>query len=127
MNDPNPSLYDRVGGADGVERLIDAFYTEVLADAQLAPFFRDAEVPKLKAMQREFFAAALDGPSSYTGRPLAHAHHGRGIKPSHIGAFVHHLFTTLEGFDLTEAERDAIIARINTYADEITGGAGLDG
>ena len=122
-----PNLYERVGGEDGIAKLVDAFYVEVLADPELAPFFTDVAIEKLLNMQRELFAAALDGPVNYTGRPLAHVHHGMGIKPSHMARYVGHLLSTLEGFDLDDGDRDDIISRINIYADEIMGGAGLDG
>ena len=123
----NESLYERVGGEAGVERLVTAFYAAVLADPKLAPFFREVAIDKLKRMQREFFTAALDGPATYSGRPIAHVHHGRRIKASHMGRFVGHLLNIIEDYGLTEAERDGIISRINIYADEILGGGGLDG
>jgi hemoglobin len=110
-----------------VERLIEQFYALVLGDPELEPFFRSTSIGKLRRMQRTFFAAALGGDVEYSGRPIAHAHHGLGIKASHLARFIAHLRKTLEGFDLTERDQQDIIDRINTYADEIVGGGGLDG
>ena len=62
-----------------IAEVIDDFYDHVLADPELKPFFRNTYSDKLRSMQREFFGAALDGPITYTGRPLSHVHHGRGI------------------------------------------------
>jgi hemoglobin len=113
------SLFDRVGGAPGVTCLIGRFYTNVLDDPTLRPYFAGLELRKLQRMQFEFFCAALGGPSAYSGRTMQHAHQGRHITREHFQAFVEHLFATLQEFDLTDEDRYAIIARINTYADDV--------
>ena len=129
--DQNPtadsSLYERVGGAATIEKLVDAFYVEVMADPELAPFFEEVSIEKLILMQREFFSAALGGPVTYTGRPIAYAHHGLGIKNTHVARFVGHLLSTLDAYDLSEEDREGVVSRINVYSAEVLGGAGLDG
>lgn len=121
------TLFDRVGGDAAIGRFVDDFYDRVLADPELRPFFERSPMDKLRLMQREFFRAALGGPVEYTGTPLAHAHHGRGIEREHFGRFVEHLLATLQGHGIEESDTDEIIGRINTYANEIIGGHGLDG
>ncbi len=127
MSESEKTLYDRIGGEAAIVALVDDFYERVLGDAKLAPFFEHTDTDKLRRMQREFFAAALDGPIKYSGRPLAYVHQGRGIKPSHIGRFVGHLIETLKKKEIDRHDIDGIIDRVNRYADEITGGGGLDG
>lgn len=114
-----PSLFDRVGRVPGVTRLIDRFYAIVLDDPTLRPYFDGVEMRKLQRMQFEFFSAALGGPTAYSGRTMQRAHQGRHITRKHFQAFVGHLFATLQEFDLTDDDRYAIIARINTYADDV--------
>ena len=121
------SLFERVGGVNGVSGMVDRFYSRVLADQGLKPYFDGIEIDKLRRMQFEFFAAALDGPIRYGGRSMAHVHRGRRINREHFQAFVGHLFETLKDLDLSEDDRCAIIARVNTYADEVIGtGVGPD-
>ena len=115
------SLYDRLGGAAAVDGLIEAFYVRVLADPKLAPFFVDTPLDRLRAMQKQFFSMALGGPVEYTGRSMAHAHHSRGISRVHFAHFVEHLVETLKDIGVEEADTDAVIEHINTYANEITG------
>jgi hemoglobin len=114
-----PSLFDRVGRVPGVTRLIGRFYANVLNDPSLRPYFAGVELRKLQRMQFEFFSAALGGPTAYGGRSMQHAHQGRHITREHFQAFVEHLFETLQECDLTDEDRYAIIARINTYADDV--------
>ena len=127
MDEPRTTPYARIGGAKTVASLVDAFYDRVLADVELAPFFEHADLQRLLEMQRMVFSMALGGPVAYEGRPLAHAHRGRGIGREHLQRFTDHLFATLEDFDLGEQERLEMIARINTYSSEILGGYGISG
>lgn len=121
------TLFERIGGEAAVEQLIDAFYDRVLADPELAPFFRKTSTDKLRRMQREFFAAALDGPILYTGRPISAAHAGRGIETRHVARFVDHLLDTLRDREIDEDDVQDIVSRINTYVDELTGQSTVDG
>lgn len=127
MIDNQQTLFQRVGGEQAIAELIDRFYDSVVADPELKPFFENVSMIKLRRMQREFFSAALDGPITYTGKPLGHIHHGRGITKHHFALYVGHLLETLQGLEIDEQDVQDIISRINTYADEITGIGGSVG
>ena len=128
MSETPESLYDRIGGAETVSRLIDAFYARVLNDPELRPFFENTSVERLTEMQKEFFSAALDGPVHHSDLDLAHVHHGRGIERSHFTRYVNHLIGVLEEADVI-SKRDAmeVVHRISTFVYEITGRAGTSG
>lgn len=120
------TLYDAIGGREAVLALVKDFYRRVLADEQLAPFFADVPMDKLRHMQFEFFSAALEGPVHYTGRPVIHAHQNLPIRRRHLQQFVTHLFETLADYPLSEQDRYDIVSRINLYTDELLGpGAGF--
>lgn len=121
MSDNTPSLYERLGGEAMIASLIPAFYVRVLADAELAPFFKHTPLEKLHTMQHEFFIMATGGPIAYTGKSMAHAHHGRGIAKHHFALFTGHLIETLLDMGVTQEEADEVIARINTHVNEVTG------
>ena len=127
MSNDHATLFERIGGEQVVAELIPEFYDRIFADPELKPFFKYTDRGKLQRMQSEFFGAALDGPITYTGRPLSHVHHGRGITKHHLGLFVGHLIDTLQNLKITEQDIQDIISRINTYSDEITGGVGQAG
>lgn len=128
MTKPEEStLYARIGGEEGVRKLVDDFYDRVLADPELKPFFEHTPMDKLRSMQLEFFSAALNGPITYGGKPLGHVHQRRGIGKKHFALFVERLLDTLKVLDLDEKDVYEIIDRINLYADEITGEEAFDG
>ena len=116
-----PTLYERIGGEPAIASLVEAFYSHVLADPQLAPFFAETSMDGLRRMQQEFFAAALDGPIQYSGPSLTEVHAGRGIETKHVARFVEHLMTTLKAQEIGEQEVLDVISRINTYVPDITG------
>jgi hemoglobin len=86
------TLYDHVGGGDGVHRLVAAWYPTVLADPLLAPLFgegRPEHVPHLTAFLSEVFG----GPRRYTeelgGFPaLLAPHRGKHIREDQRARFV---------------------------------------
>jgi hemoglobin len=125
---PPPSLYDRLGGAKMVDSLVDEFYGRVLNDPTLAPYFSGVPMERLRRMQSEFFAAALDGPVRYTGRPIIHAHQHLKIRLADLQSFVRHLFDTLQAYRLSEQDCYDIICRLNLYTnDVVSAGTGLVG
>jgi hemoglobin len=63
-----------IGGAPTVRAVLDAFYSRVLADPTLSAFFLGVDIERLKKTQEAYFAMALGGPNTYTGRTLHHAH-----------------------------------------------------
>jgi hemoglobin len=125
--DNTPSLFERLGGQAGIEKLMGNFYQRILADPTLAPFFAQTSMEKLRRMQSEFFAAALGGPQKYSGRSIAEAHHNRGIERQHFTAFCEHLFQTLEEIGVSHEDINQTVARISLQSRDVTGNQNVDG
>jgi hemoglobin len=89
------SIYDSIGGAPAVTKAVDDFYTRLLADPRLAPYFVGVDLARLKAHQRAFIAAAVGGPAIYAGRDMAAAHARLDIVDAEFDAVVGHLVDTL--------------------------------
>ena len=121
------SIYERIGGEATIDKLIDGFYDRVLSDPELKPFFEHTSMEKQRRMQKEFFSAALGGPSVYRGASLQAVHAGRGITSHHLTRFTDHLIDSLEAYQIDDADVNSIVAKIGTYANEILGEAGVDG
>lgn len=116
----NSTLYERIGGADTIESLVDSFYGKVLSDPELSFYFKDKPMEKLRKMQKEFFSAATGGPITYSGRPLSEVHRGLAISKREFGRFTEHLIDTLKEVGVHESDANEIISHVNLYADEIT-------
>lgn len=127
MSEPTRTLYDRLGGQEKLAKIIFDMYKLVVADPELAPFFKDVPIERVSRMNTEFIASALDGPIQYSGSDLIAAHRGRGIARQDFSKFVGHLATALEQHGVSPEDVDAVLGRLAMYAGKITGDANVDG
>ena len=95
-DDESESLFERLGGASGVADIVHDMYQRVLDEPELAPFFANTSMDRLRRMQFQFIASALDGPIEYAGAELNMIHRGRGITAHHFAAFCGHFADAME-------------------------------
>lgn len=71
-----PSLYDRIGGRDCLERVHKALYDSIFPHEAFSPFFASVNQPHQEEQQTDFMAWKMGGPSRYGGRlpEAAHEH-----------------------------------------------------
>ncbi len=120
QSSPAPTtIYERIGGTEAIEQVVDDFYVRVLADPELAPFFVGTRMPKLKQRQVEFFAAALGGPEPYRGAGMREVHTGRGITQKHFDLVVEHLVAALTGAGVDQATVEEIVSALAPLAPDI--------
>ena len=120
---PEPvSIYDRIGGHEAIEAVVEDFYVRVLADDQLRGFFAGTNMSRLKGKQVEFFAAALGGPAPYTGAPMKQVHQGRGITMHHFSLVAGHLADALAAAGVPSGTVTEILGAIAPLAPEIASG-----
>jgi hemoglobin len=119
---PPISLYDKIGGYEAIEVVVEDFYVRVLADDQLAGFFAGTNMNRLKGKQAEFFAAALGGPEPYTGAPMKHVHQGRGIAMHHFNLVARHLGDALAAAGVPAATVTEILCAIAPLAPDVVSG-----
>jgi hemoglobin len=127
MPDDSEILFERLGGASGVAAVVDEMYRRVLDDPELAPFFANVSMERLRRMQFQFIASALDGPVEYTGAELSSIHRGRGITAHHFAKFCGHFADALEAQGAEPHQVDNALGRLAIYKDKITGDSQIDG
>jgi hemoglobin len=121
------TIYEQIGGAKTVDKLIGSFYRRVLADPMLSPFFENTSIETLERMQKAFFTIALGGPDPDVKISIYETHRGRGIKREHLTRFTEHLMTTLREVGVDEENAKKVYQRISIYADDVLGEASEDG
>ena len=84
MNE-DKSLYERLGGHDGILKLIKSFYADVRQHAVLGPIFNSKihDWPTHMEKIAEFWALQTGGPSRYRGG-FGAAHIPLELKPEHF-------------------------------------------
>jgi hemoglobin len=118
------SDYDTIGGGPAVSAVVNDFYVRVLGDPQLAPYFEEVDMARLKRHQVLLVSQVLGGPDSYEGRPLAEAHDGLGIDHDDFTAVAGHLTAALRDAGVPEdIIRRAIAAVAATEPDIVKSGS----
>jgi hemoglobin len=120
---PQPTtIYDRIGGHEALEVVVEDFYVRVLADDQLSGFFTGTNMNRLKGKQVEFFAAALGAPQVYSGAPMKQVHQGRGITMHHFSLVATHLAEALAAAGVSPATVTEILSVVASLAPDIASG-----
>jgi hemoglobin len=76
-------------------------------------------VRREKQLLIDFLCSSAGGPLLYTGRDMKTSHRGMRIDERDWSAFLGHLGATLEAFRVPAAERDAVVAFIQSTKSDI--------
>ncbi len=117
------TLFERIGGDDAVEATVDTFYSKVMGDATLKPFFEGIDMDRQAFMQRIFLTGAFGGPQAYTGRSLRESHKSlveeKGLGEAHFAAVAGHLKATLEELAISPDLIDEVMAIAASTHDDV--------
>jgi hemoglobin len=76
--------YDRIGGEEGLERLVRAFVDRFFADFIIGFMFEDKDRERIVRHEVELASAHLGGPHRYGGRNLGEVHQPLRINKGHF-------------------------------------------
>lgn len=99
------SLYERIGGDSAVRATVVKMYDKILSDEELAPFFENIDVEKLRLSQAAFVTYAFGGPNHYNGKSLRAAHKNaaeHGLSDRHFDLVALHLKTAMEELNVSD-------------------------
>jgi len=111
------TLYERLGGYDAISAVVNDLLPRVQADPQLARFWQhrgEDGLEREKQLLVDFLCSCAGGPLYYTGRDMKTSHKGMKISESDWSAFLGHLNSTLQTFQVPQAERDEVVAFIQS-------------
>ncbi|SNZ16078.1 hemoglobin [Natronoarchaeum philippinense] len=117
------TLYERLGGREGIGAVVDDFYDRLVADESLGPFFEDANVASLRRTQTDFLCEAAGGPETYDAAPVREAHSHVPFEPEHIQRAVELLYESLDEFDVAPEDADAVVGAVAAYEEDLLAGS----
>ena len=118
------TLYERLGGYDAISAVVNDLLPRLQADLHLARFWQHRGEDGLKREKQlliDFLCSSAGGPLYYTGRDMKTSHTGMKISESDWSAFLGHLNATLETFRVPQAERDEVVAFVQSTKPDIVG------
>ncbi len=109
------SLFERLGGSSGIERIVDEVATRhlenVTINARFRPFLEPPEkLEALKVHLARFLELGSGGPQRYTGRDMRSAHTGMNISPAEYMAAVDDIIDSLTVLGIDEQTRKDVLA-----------------
>jgi hemoglobin len=113
------SLFERLGGKDGITAVVDDFVGRCADDARINGKFAKTDVPRLKSMLIDQVCEASGGPCTYSGRSMKETHDGMGVTAGEFDALVGSLVATLNRFDVPKAEQDELLGLLGPMRGEI--------
>ncbi len=111
------TLYERLGGYDAIAAVVNDLLPRLRGDPQLAHFWQHRSEDNLKRSKQlliDFLCSSAGGPVYYTGRDMKTSHKGMKISETNWTAFLGHLHSTLGVFQVAQAERDDLVAFVQS-------------
>jgi hemoglobin len=121
-NAQEKSLYERLGGYDGIAKVVDDFIGRLVADKQFEKFFIGQSTDSKKKIRNhviEQFCAATGGPCVYTGRDMKTTHAGLGITEAEWDAGAKQLVAALDKYKVDEKSKAEVVAFVSTLKTDI--------
>lgn len=105
------SLYDRLGGAQGISGIVDDVIDAHLNNPLVSARFQNVkDIEHAKAMARDFFAAGSGGPEKYSGKDMRAAHTGMNISEQEYLAVMDDIMGALNKHKIDEATQKDVLA-----------------
>lgn len=105
-------LWDRIGGTEAFERLVEVFYAGVADDPLLRPMYPDADLRDAAERLQLFLEQYWGGPRTYSetrGHPRLRMRHAPfRITPVERDAWLRHMRAGVDELNLDPADRDEL-------------------
>ncbi|MNO17498.1 Group 2 truncated hemoglobin YjbI [compost metagenome] len=113
---PGLSIYDNLGGADTIHRLVEAFYPKVQNNPVIGHLFPEDIAPVMEK-QYMFLTQFFGGPSLYSdafGHPMMRARHMPfPITPERAEAWLGCMSAALEEIGIDQQLREFVLQRLS--------------
>jgi len=114
------SLYQRLGGANGIARLVDDVIAAHLTNPVVKTRFENIkDLDHAKKMARQFFCAGSGGPETYTGKDMLTTHRGMNISEQEYLAVMDDIMGAMEKHGLSQDTKKDVLAILYSLKSEI--------
>ena len=113
------SLYERVGGSDGIRAATLAFEDRAAKDARINQKFARTDLDRLTKEFVDQVCQATGGPCTYTGRNMTETHANMGVTSGEFEAFIEDFIAVLDDFKVGQADQDELVSWLRSFRGEI--------
>ena len=111
------SLYERLGGYDGITAFANDLLPRLMADSPLGRFWQnrgDDGLAREKQLLIDYLCSSAGGPVYYTGRDMKTSHKGMKISEDDWSIFLHHAGATMDALQVPAPERNDVVAFVSS-------------
>lgn len=120
MSTDTPTLYQRLGRAEGIARIVRDTMAAHLANPTIRSRFENAkDLARAERMAVEFFCAGSGGPEPYTGRDLLATHTGMNVSEQEYMAAMDDIVGALRGNDVDERTQGEVVAILYSLKSQV--------
>jgi hemoglobin len=109
---PPATLFDQLGGKQGIAALTDAALDQYAADPRVAPTFEHVDINRFRRTFSEYICVVSDGPCKYTGASMAEAHRGMNLHETQFNAVVEGLTAAMTSLHIPVPTQNRLIKRL---------------
>lgn len=116
------TLYERLGGYDGIVTFTNNLLPRLQGDPQLGRFWQhrgDDGIQREKQLLIDYLCNVTGGPVYYTGRNMELTHKGMKISESDWKIFLTHAGATMEALKVPQKECDEVVAFVLSLKDDM--------
>jgi len=113
------SLYERLGGSDGIQNLANDLVDNHVSNPKVGKRFADSDIPAFKKIAAEFFIAGTGGPDVYQGMDIISAHKGMNISGEEFMAVLEDAMKAMEKNNLGQREKEEVLFVLFSMKDEV--------
>ncbi|MDH5435702.1 MAG: group 1 truncated hemoglobin [Gammaproteobacteria bacterium] len=103
------SLYDRLGGSEGITNIASDVIDNHLSNKTIAPRFAQSDVATIKNAAATFFIAGTGGPNVYKGKDMLTAHKGMNISATEFMAVLDDALAALAKNTIGQREQEEVL------------------
>lgn len=118
---PPPTLYDNLGGQDGVSQIVKGTLSYTLSDPRIAHTFENSNVARVETLLIEQICELTGGPCEYTGQTMERSHRGLNLTTSHFNSLVENLQKSMEDESVPFAAQNKLLAILAPMHSDVTG------
>lgn len=116
------SLYERLGGYDGITGFVNNLLPRLQGDSQLGRFWENRSIDGIereKQLLIDYLCSNAGGPVYYTGRDMKISHEGMKISESDWLVFFGHAGDTMQALGVPENECNDVVAFVSSLKEDI--------
>jgi len=113
------SLYDKLGGKEGVEKFVRTLDQLSAKNPDLAPFFEKVDMGKLNERRLQYFSNMFGGHSKYEGKSMSSAHDSMPLSDKHLKIFLDLVQDTFKELGTEKSVSDEVVMMLQTKRNEV--------